>query len=276
MIFCGGKINSYFRFSFRFSVKILGKLLILLAVNPLSIHQVNRMPGYVYGLILWLMLGMSCATKAPTPTTLPLSNTQDSLSYAVGVFLGDSYRDQQIDLDPDLIYQGLQDAMGQQPQQLSDSLAGQLIARLEAQTSRRQQERLARQAAENLASARSFLENNRRQDSIQELSSGLQYRILKAGTGASPTLDNEVRIAYRGHLLDGTELDRSDRHGGSVIIRVDEVIPGWSEAITRMKPGGRWRLFIPPKLAYGEQGRSPLVPPQSLLIFELELQEIVR
>lgn len=271
-----GEINSYFTFYFRISVKILAESLILPSVSDLSTYRATAVCGFVMGLGLWLILGCGCASEASPTDQPPLSSSRDSTSYAIGVFLGDNYREQNIDLDPTLIYQGLQDAMAQQPQRIGDSLAQWLIERLEAQTSRRQQERLARQAAENLAAARSFLDQNRRKDAIIELSSGLQYRVLQPGTGASPTLDNEVRIAYEGRLLDGTVFDHSDRHGGSLIISVDEVIPGWIEALTRMKPSERWELFIPPKLAYGEQGRSPMVPPQSLLIFELELQEIVR
>jgi len=271
-----GEINSYFIFSSRISVKILMERLILLPVNDLSTNRVPVPLGCVIGFGLWLMWLCGCASEASPTEPLPLSSSRDSVSYAVGIFLGDNYREQNIDLDPALIHQGLRDAMAQHPQQLSDSLATLLIERLEAETNRRQQERLARQAAENLAAARSFLDRNRRQDSIEELSSGLQYRVLQSGTGASPTLDNEVRIAYEGRLLDGTVFDHSDRHGGSLVIRIDEVIPGWIEALTRMKPGERWELFIPPKLAYGEQGRGPMVPPQSLLIFELELQEIMR
>lgn len=248
----------------------------MLLVNDLSTNRMTATPVFFLSVSLWLMLVCGCASEASPTDNLPLGSSRDSASYAVGIFLGDNYREQRIDLDPALIYQGLQDAMAQHPQRLSDSLAQLLIERLEAETNRRQQEDLARQAAENLAAARSFLDQNRRRDSITELSSGLQYRVLQPGIGASPTLDNEVRIAYEGRLLDGTVFDHSDRHGGSLIIPVDEVIPGWIEALTRMKPGERWELFIPPKLAYGERGRSPMVPPQSLLIFELELQEIVR
>jgi FKBP-type peptidyl-prolyl cis-trans isomerase FklB len=219
---------------------------------------------------------MACGSGDTSQEPAPLTSALDSVSYAVGVFLGDSYRQQEIALDPGQIYRGLNDAMTGRPQMIDDSLVRLLINRLEAETAHRQQEQLSRQAAENLSAARAFLETNRRRDSVIELASGLQYRVLKPGTGASPTLDNEVRINYQGRLLDGTRFDQSARYGSPVVMHVDEVIPGWTEALTRMKPGARWELYIPPKLAYGAQGRSPLVPPQALLIFEVELLEIVR
>lgn len=217
---------------------------------------------------------MGCQTESTTH--VQLIDEVDSVSYAVGIFLGENYRTQEVTLNPDLIYEGIQHGMADHPRLIDDSLTRQLITKLEEETRRRQEERMSRLAAENMAAARAFLEENRTRDSITELPSGLQYRILKAGTGASPTLNNEVLLTYEARLLDGTVFDQSERTGGSVVLRVDEVIRGWTEALTNMKPGARWELYIPPDLAYGEKGRIPLVPPQSLLIFKIELIEILR
>lgn len=223
-----------------------------------------------------LLLALGCGPGDQPTERRPLQHTQDSLSYAVGVFLGQTYREQGVSLDPARLQEGLQDALTEGPPRLPDSLVQGLVQRLEAQAQQRQQARLARHATENLAAARAFLANNRSQPGIIERPSGLQYRVLAPGSGAPPTLANEVRLWFQGHLLDGTRIDDADRLGGEVVLRVDEVLPGWSEALIRMAPGARWELFVPPHLAYGERGRSPLVPPQALVIFELELREIVR
>ncbi|RMG61141.1 MAG: FKBP-type peptidyl-prolyl cis-trans isomerase, partial [Bacteroidetes bacterium] len=133
-------------------------------------------------------------------------------------------------------------------------------------------------AQSNAIRGENFLEANREKEGVVQLPSGLQYKILESGTGASPRADNVVRVHYIGKLVDGTVFNnsRTAEQGEPLEVQVDEVIPGWTEALLRMKPGDRWELYIPPALAYGEQGRGASIPPNSTLIFEVELLEIVR
>jgi FKBP-type peptidyl-prolyl cis-trans isomerase len=126
--------------------------------------------------------------------------------------------------------------------------------------------------AHNLDAAREFLKRNGQAKDVKTTSTGLQYTVLSAGDAqaASPTLADQVTVNYRGTLLDGSEFDSSHSRGVPATFMVNSVIKGWEEALTMMKPGAKWRLFIPPELAYGRRGR-PEIPGGSLLIFELQL-----
>lgn len=130
-------------------------------------------------------------------------------------------------------------------------------------------------ARRNLEEGLKYLLNNKKIDGVKETNSGLQYKIIKEGSGASPTLENHVKCHYHGVLLNGTVFDSSIENNQPVIFPVNGVIRGWTEALLMMKVGSKWRLFIPPELAYGEQGAAGLIGPNETLIFDVELLEIV-
>ena len=129
-------------------------------------------------------------------------------------------------------------------------------------------------AKDNKDAGDAFLAKNKARTEVTTLSSGLQYRIIKEGTGTAPTLDDTVTTHYRGTLIDGTEFDSSYKRNEPVKFPVNGVIPGWTEALQLMKPGSKWELFIPSDLAYGERGAGHLIGPNSTLIFEIELLSI--
>jgi len=112
---------------------------------------------------------------------------------------------------------------------------------------------------------------NAKKDGVITTASGLEYKIMKSGTGESPKLDDKVKVHYHGTLIDGTVFDSSVQRGEPIVFPVGAVIPGWVEALQLMKVGDKWQLFIPAKLAYGEQSPSPAIPANSVLIFEVEL-----
>ncbi len=128
-------------------------------------------------------------------------------------------------------------------------------------------------APKNQAEARKFLAENAKRKGIVTTASGLQYRVLSAGSGASPRPTDEVTVNYRGTLIDGTEFDSSYKRGVPATFSVSKVIPGWTEALLLMKPGAKWQLFIPPELAYGNDSPPP-IPPGSLLKFDVELLSV--
>lgn len=119
-----------------------------------------------------------------------------------------------------------------------------------------------------------FLAANKNKEGVKTTASGLQYKIIKSGNGPSPKAEDKVVCNYRGTLVDGTEFDNSAKRGGPATFPVTGVIPGWTEAIQMMKVGDKWQLFIPASLAYGEQGMGQQIPPNSTLIFEIELLSI--
>jgi FKBP-type peptidyl-prolyl cis-trans isomerase len=135
--------------------------------------------------------------------------------------------------------------------------------------------RIEREGTKNAKEAEAFLAQNGKREGVQTTASGLQYRVLKQGNGPSPTINDGVRCNYRGMLLDGTEFDSSARHGGPAEVLVNGVIPGWTEALQKMKVGDKWQLFVPPNLAYGENPPGQPIEANSLLVYEIELLEVL-
>ena len=131
------------------------------------------------------------------------------------------------------------------------------------------------EAKNNLEEGIKFLAENKSEDGVIELPSGLQYKVVEEGDGDLPTPENQVKCHYHGTLIDGTVFDSSVERGEPAVFPVNAVIPGWVEALQLMPVGSKWRLFIPPELAYGEQGAGGVIGPNSTLIFDLELLEIV-
>ncbi|QDV24068.1 FKBP-type peptidyl-prolyl cis-trans isomerase [Aureliella helgolandensis] len=124
------------------------------------------------------------------------------------------------------------------------------------------------------AVAKKFLEENKSKDGVQETDTGLQYQVIKSGNGATPTTASTVSVHYEGKLVNGEVFDSSIARGEPTSFPVTRVIPGWTQALLRMKVGDKWRLFIPPELAYGENGSPPVIGPNEALVFEVELLEI--
>lgn len=122
--------------------------------------------------------------------------------------------------------------------------------------------------------ATKFLEENKKKEGVQVTESGLQYQVIKSGTGAAPTAESKVSVHYEGKLVNGEIFDSSIQRGQPATFGVSQVIPGWTEALLRMKVGDKWKLFIPPNLAYGDRGSPPVIGPNEVLIFEVELLEV--
>lgn len=135
------------------------------------------------------------------------------------------------------------------------------------------QARMEQAAKENLAKATAFLEENKKQDGVRALPSGLQYQVVRQGSGATPKADSTVVVHYEGKLMDGTVFDSSLK-GEPRSFKVNGVVEGWKEALTRMKVGDKWKLVIPPSLGYREEGFGAVIPPNSALLFEVELLEV--
>ena len=129
-------------------------------------------------------------------------------------------------------------------------------------------------AATNLAKSNAFLEANKKQPGVQTLASGLQYIVITPGKGTPPKKTDMVTVNYRGTLIDGTEFDSSYNRKEANSFQVDNLIPGWQEALTHMQPGAKWKIFVPPQLAYGVQGAGQVIEPNSALIFDIELVKV--
>ena len=194
----------------------------------------------------------------------------DKVSYALGLSIGNNFQNSGIKkLQVEDFVKGLEDVLGEKQPAISYEEAKQVI---NDYFMKLQQERLEI----NKQAGAEFLEINRHKAGVVELPSGLQYEILKQGTGAKPSASDKVKCHYHGTLINGTVFDSSVQRGEPATFGVSQVIPGWVEALQLMPVGSKWHLFIPSNLAYGEHGAGDVIEPNSTLIFDVELLDIVK
>jgi len=220
---------------------------------------------------LSLLLSTSVAFAAdstPTASPIPLTDNASKVSYGIGLNIGSSLQAQGLqDINLDALMLGVKDVLGNQPLKVSEDDLSQAFTALQAE----HEAKNAELAKKNLEAAKSFLAENKKANGVITTSSGLQYKVLAEGKGPKPKKDDIVSTHYRGTLIDGTEFDSSYTRNQPIEFPVDRVIPGWTEALQLMPVGSKWLLFVPPELGYGEKSPTAQIPPNSLLIFEVEL-----
>lgn len=200
-----------------------------------------------------------------------LDTSKARLSYTIGMDIGTSLADQDMELDLDLLVEALRTTYNGEETRMTLEEA---LEEREAFMRRRQEEMLAQQQVEaqaNRLEGESFLADNAQRDDVSVTDSGLQYRVVRQGDGASPKATDRVTVHYTGTLIDGTKFDSSRDRGEPATFALNQVIPGWTEGLQLMQEGGLYEFFIPSDLAYGEQGRPGPIGPNSTLIFEVEL-----
>jgi FKBP-type peptidyl-prolyl cis-trans isomerase FklB len=194
---------------------------------------------------------------------LVLKNQKEKVSYIIGVNIGSNFKKQLIDIDPSILARGIREGLaGAKPLLTEQDIQETMVA-----FQKELMERHKKQGED-------FLAENKKKEGVKTLPDGLQYKVIKAGTGKKPKADDTVTVNYLGTLIDGREFDSSYRRGQPATFRVSGVIPGWSEALQLMEEGAKWQLFIPSNLAYGERGVGGIVGPNAVLIFEVELVSI--
>jgi len=202
---------------------------------------------------------------------LVLKNQKDKISYIIGMDIGTNLKKQSIDIDSNILAKGVKDALaGTKPLLTEQEIQETMVAF--------QKEMMAKQAEvakKNKAEGEAFLAENKKKEGVKTLPSGLQYKVIKAGTGKKPKSTDTVTAHYRGTLINGTEFDSSYKRGQPATFPVSGgMIPGWTEALQLMEEGAKWQLFIPSNLAYGEKGAGRDIGPNATLIFEIELVSI--
>jgi FKBP-type peptidyl-prolyl cis-trans isomerase len=213
------------------------------------------------------------STVAAKPKPLALVTEKDKQSYAIGLNVGKSLHRDSVDVEPEFVLQGLKDALADGKVLLTDDEIKTVMTDLQNQVRQRQEEKRLAAVETNKKEGAAFLAANATKAGVVTLPSGLQYKVLVAGTGPKPTAADRVVCNYRGTLLDDTEFDSSYKRGQPATFGVSGVIKGWTEALQLMPVGSKWQLFIPSDLAYGERGQGP-IGPNSTLIFEVELLSI--
>jgi FKBP-type peptidyl-prolyl cis-trans isomerase len=213
------------------------------------------------------------ATHHTAAKPLALTTEKEKQSYAIGLNVGRSLHRDDVDVDPKIVLQGLQDALAGGKVLLTDEQINTVMTDLKNQVRQQQEAKMEAAAVNNKKEGAAFLTANGSKPGVVTLPSGLQYKVLVAGNGPKPTATDSVICNYRGTLLDNTEFDSSYKRGQPSTFPVTGVIKGWTEALQLMPVGSKWQLFIPADLAYGERGRPP-IGPNSTLVFELELVSI--
>jgi len=195
-----------------------------------------------------------------------LKDQKDKISYSIGLNIGFNLSRQNVQINPDVVSAGIKDAIAGKPQLTTDQVK-EVMATFEKDMEQKQKAAGDKNASEGAK----FLEENKKKEGVKATASGLQYKVIKDGTGAQPKATDTVTVNYRGTLINGTEFDSSYKRGQPATFPLNGVIKGWTEGVQLMKVGSKYQFFIPPNLAYGERSVGPDIAPNSMLIFEVEL-----
>ncbi len=214
-------------------------------------------------------IATSCTQSGITGTKV--KSDEDSLAYALGIASYFYYQGDSIDINPVLFAKGMIDSKNAKNTLDETTAQGFIMSYMQ----KRQAEQMKAMYGKNIDEGEKFLAENKAREGVTETASGLQYEVITMGTGERPAAEQTVKVHYTGTLLDGTKFDSSVDRGEPAEFGVNQVIPGWQEAIQLMPVGSKYKFYIPFELAYGEAGTGP-IPPYSTLIFEVELIEIVK
>lgn len=231
----------------------------------------------VAGMALLLFAAAGLLIVQGTAAAADLETEHNRISYAIGMQLGTMLKQSQLDVNLPSLMEGIGDMLeGKEP-----ALNEEQLQEVEAALQRKMQEaheatakQMEAEAAENLGKSKEYLAEAEKKEGVNKTESGLLYSVDKQGEGKKPTATSKVRVHYRGTLIDGTEFDSSYKRGEPVTFGVNQVIPGWTEALQLMNEGSKYTLIIPPDLAYGAQGNQR-IPGNSVLLFEVELLEVL-
>ncbi len=217
------------------------------------------------------LLVLAACSQSHEAQKADLSSKQAKFSYALGLDVGASLKRLGEPVDEAAFALGVHDALAGAKPRIAPAEAQKIKAEVFRKRAEAQAKQRAEQAKANAAKAKAFLDENAKAEGVKTLPSGLQYKVLRAGTGARPGPHDRVRVHYEGRLLDGTVFDSSYRRGQPAAFALDRVIPGFAEAVQQMQVGAKYRVWIPPQLGYGERGVPPNIPPNALLVFDIEL-----
>jgi FKBP-type peptidyl-prolyl cis-trans isomerase len=214
--------------------------------------------------------------KAATSTSADgavagLTTDEQKISYIMGVNIGSQFKTDAFAVDMKSFTSGIEDAVAGVKPKLNDEEAAAVIDAFKEKQQAKQEEAQKVVAENNTKEGEKFLADNAKKEGVVVLPSGLQYKVITAGTGATPGAENTVKVNYKGTLIDGTEFDSSYKRGEPATFIVNQVIPGWVEALQLMKEGDKWELYVPAALAYGPGGAGGVIGPNQMLIFEVEL-----
>ena len=214
-----------------------------------------------------IVSALSVALIASGEEKSQLKDLKDKVSYSIGLDLGFNFKKQNLELNPDALLAGVKDALGGKQPLLNENEVKETMTALTKQM----EEKEKAKAEKNAKDGEKFLAENKKKEGVKTTASGLQYKVIKEGTGPQPKATDTVVANYRGTLVNGTEFDSSYKRGQPATFPLTGVIKGWTEGLQLMKVGSKYQLFVAPNLAYGERAMSPDLGPNATLIFEVEL-----
>ncbi|MDX9759667.1 MAG: FKBP-type peptidyl-prolyl cis-trans isomerase [Bacteroidota bacterium] len=220
-------------------------------------------------LFVAMLLLMSCENNAQQ--SRELTSRKDSVSYAIGLNIGQSFKSQNIEADPAMIAAAMNDVLNGAELKMTEEQGQQVWLSYQQELMAKMQEEQQKQGAVNKEAGEKFLAENKKKDGVVTTASGLQYKVVTMGDGPKPTSSDKVKVHYRGTLIDGKQFDSSYDRGEPAVFPVTGVIAGWTEVLQLMPVGSKWEVYIPSELAYGERGPSEDIGSNSTLIFTVEL-----
>jgi FKBP-type peptidyl-prolyl cis-trans isomerase FklB len=218
---------------------------------------------------------------SPGAASLALKDDKDKLSYAIGTDIGRTLLRLEVEFNQGALTQGILDILNKKKTALSEEELNQTMQGFQQNLAQKQEQEMAKKqqemkstAEKNKTDGKKFLDDNGKKQGVTTLPDGLQYKVIKNGTGDKPKDTDTVEVNYKGTFVDGKEFDSSEKNGGPVSFPVNQVIKGWSEALRLMPVGSKWELYIPSDLAYGDEGEGEDIAPGATLVFEVELLSI--
>ena len=222
-------------------------------------------------LVTAAVMGLMMTTAMAATDATSLSTDTDKLSYSIGADLGKNFKTQGIDINPTALAKGMQDGMGTAPLALTEQQMKDVLNKFQKDLMAKRTTDFNKKADENKTKGEAFLADNKSKPGIVVLPSGLQYKIIEAGTGPKPSKSDTVTVEYTGTLINGTVFDSTDKAGKPATFQVSQVIPGWTEALQLMPSGSTWQVFVPANLAYGPRSVGGPIGPNEALVFKIHL-----
>jgi FKBP-type peptidyl-prolyl cis-trans isomerase len=239
-------------------------------------HKARLLTTTLFMLFIVSLILAACAKSGKKPEgKIELKNDVDKISYSIGTQIGQNFKQNDIEINADILARAINDVLTDQKLALTEEEMSNVMNKFQNDMRTKMEASRNAQMTANQAKASAFLEENAKKPGVVTLPDSLQYVVLTEGNGPIPKENNTVKVHYRGFLEDGTEFDSSYKRNQPAEFPLNGVIPGWTEALKLMKTGAKWKIFLPPSLGYGPRGNQT-IPPNSLLIFEIELLEIVK
>ena len=222
-------------------------------------------------LVTAAVMGLAMSTAMAATDATSLATDKDKLSYSIGADLGKNFKTQGIEINPDALAKGMQDGMTGTQLILTEQQMKDVLNKFQKDLMAKRSADFNKKSDENKSKGEAFLSDNKAKTGVVVLPSGLQYKIIDAGTGAKPGKTDTVTVEYTGHLIDGTVFDSTEKTGKPATFQVSQVIPGWTEALQLMPAGSTWEIYVPSGLAYGPRSVGGPIGPNETLIFKIHL-----